>query len=178
MNSIIQQAAQPLHALPGRVDIRQHQIDDILLADAAGHLRGIAHGRLVHHQRVSPQHAGVGGDGLGSGHAHIGGIDTGRSPDALALHSVWHGRHPHGIARQGDLHMGQHGFVNSRCTSHKFFPPKFQISVCWDYCSLFCPKRQERQKARRLCIRRRAFPKEKEWGLIAKRKEDRKLTSP
>ena len=214
----LQQAAQPLHALPGRVDIGQHQIDDILLADAAGHLRGIAHGRLVHHQRVSPQHAGVGGDGLGSGHAHIGGIDTGRGPDALALHSVWHGRHPHGIARQGDLHMGQHGFVNSRvllrlhdhkffgremprtgivvagdhggavigcvftnkdrCTSHKFFPPKFQISVCWDYCSLFCPKRQERQKARRLCIRRRAFPKEKEWGLIAKRKEDRKLTSP
>ena len=110
----LQQLAQPLHALAGGVDVGQHQIDDVLLADAAGHLGLLPPGRLVHHQRVSAQHAGVGGDGLGGGHADIGGIDTGCGPDPLALHSVGHGGHPHGVTGQRDLHMGQHRAVDRR----------------------------------------------------------------
>ena len=136
----LKQLAQPLHALAGGVDVGQHQIDDILLADAAGHLGLLPLGRLVHHQRVSAQHAGVGGDGLGGGHADIGGIDTGCGPDPLALHGVGHGGHPHGVTGQRDLHMGQHGFVNSRVLlrlhDHKFFGremPRTGIVVAGDH---------------------------------------------
>lgn len=66
---LLQQAAQAGHTLPGRADVGQHQADDVLFPDAAGD-----HG-------VCPQHPGVGGDGLGSGHADIGFIDAGGCPD-------------------------------------------------------------------------------------------------
>ena len=108
---LLQQAAQTQHALTGRVDIGQHQIDDILLADAAGHLGLFTLGGLILHQRVCAQHAGVGGDGLGGGHAHIGGIDAGSRPDALALYGVGHGGKPQCALRQGDFHMGEDAAV-------------------------------------------------------------------
>ena len=121
----LQQTAQPLHALAGRVDVRQHQVDDILLPDAAGHFRLSIPRGLVNHQRVRPQHAGIGGDGLGSRHADVGCVDTGRRPDALALHGIGHRRHPQRFPRQRDLHMGQHRAVHRRMLlrlhDHKFF---------------------------------------------------------
>ena len=108
---LLQQTAQTQHALTGRVDIGQHQIDDILLADAAGHLGLFALGGLVLHQRVCAQHTGVGGDGLGSGHAHVSGVDARSCPDALALHGVGHGGKPQRALRQRDLHMGEDAAV-------------------------------------------------------------------
>ena len=96
------------------MDIGQHQIDDIFLADAAGHLGLFALGGLILHQRVCAQNAGVGGDRLGGGHADIGGVDARSSPDALALHGVGHGGHPQGIARQGNFYMRDDRLVNSR----------------------------------------------------------------
>ena len=103
---LLQQSAQTKHALPGRVDVRQDEVDDVLLADAAGHFRLTVLRGLVDHQRVRAQHPGVGGDGLGGRHAHVGGVDARSGPDALALHGVGHCGHPQGIARQGDLRMG------------------------------------------------------------------------
>ena len=108
---LLQQAAQTQHALAGRMDVGQHQIDDIFLADAAGHLGLFALGGLILHQRVCAQYAGIGGDGLGGGHAHVSGVDTGGCPDALALHGVGHGGKPQRALRQGDFHMGKDAAV-------------------------------------------------------------------
>ena len=55
----LQQLAQTLHALAGGVDVGQHQIHNILFADAAGHFRLAALGGAVLHQRVRAQHAGL-----------------------------------------------------------------------------------------------------------------------
>ena len=160
-----QQLAQPPHALAGRVDIRQGQVDDIFLPDAAGH------------QRVRAQHAGVGGDGLGGGHAHIGRVDAAGRPDALALHRIGHGgeaqrtfgqRHLHmrkhtavgfrhlrrvhhgeffggEVARAGIVVAGDHGgaiirsiFADQNCrTSHNLCPPFRFVLIYYGYCSLF-----------------------------------------
>ena len=95
----LQQGTQTLHALAGVVDVGQHKVDDVLLADAALH------------QRVSAQHAGIGGNGLGSGHADVGGVDTGRRPDAFALHSVGHGGKAHGPGGHRDLHVRNHRLI-------------------------------------------------------------------
>ena len=108
----LQQLAQTLHALAGGVDVGQHQIHNILFADAAGHFRLAALGGAVLHQRVRAQHAGVGGDRLSGGHAHVGGVHAGSRPDALALHGVGHGGKAHGTLRQGHFHMGQHTAVD------------------------------------------------------------------
>ena len=111
---LFQQLAQTEHALPGRVDVGQDEVDDVLLADAAGHFRLTVLRGPVDHQRVRAQHPGVGGDGLGGGHAHVGGVDARSGPDALALHGVGHGGHPQGIARQGNFYMRDDRLVNSR----------------------------------------------------------------
>ena len=103
---LFQQTAQTQHALTGRVDIGQHQIDDILLADAAGHLGLFTLGGLILHQRVCAQHAGVGGVGLGGGRVIKEGVDTGSRPDALALHGK-----PQCALRQRDLHRGDDAAV-------------------------------------------------------------------
>ena len=109
----LQQLAQTLDALPGRVDVGQHQHHKVFLADAAGH------------QRVGPQHPGVGGDGLSGGHTDVGGVDTGSRPDALALNGIGHGGHPQRVAGQRNFHMGDHRMVDCgvvlRVDDHKLF---------------------------------------------------------
>ena len=99
---LFQQAAQAAGTLAGGAHVGQHKVDDIFLADAALD------------QRVSAQHARVGGDGLGRGHADVGSVHTAGRPQALALHGVGHGSHPQAVAGQGDLDARNHGFVDSR----------------------------------------------------------------
>ena len=88
---LLQQAAEAVYTLTRGADVGQDQINDVLLADAALD------------ERVGPQHARVGGDGLGGGHADIGSVHAAGSPQALALHSVRHSGHPQAACGQGDL---------------------------------------------------------------------------
>ena len=135
-----EQLAQSHHALAGRADIGQHEADDVLLANAAGHFRPFPFGGLVHHQRVCAQNARVGRDGLGGRHAHMGRIDARGRPDALAFHGVGHGRHPQRMAGQRHLHMGDHrpidGRVLLRLHDHELFGremPRTRIVVAGDH---------------------------------------------
>ena len=111
---LFQQAAQTRHALSGGVDIRKHQINDVLLADAAGHLFPAIRGRLILHQRICPQHPGIGGDRLRRRHAHMGCVHAAGRPHALSFQHIGHGGIAHGILRQIDLHMRNHRFIFSR----------------------------------------------------------------
>lgn len=54
-----QQLAQTEHALAGRMDVGQDEVNNILLADAAGDFRLAVPGGLIDHQRVCAQNAGV-----------------------------------------------------------------------------------------------------------------------
>ena len=120
-----QQLAQPQHALARSVDVRQYQINNVLLANAAGNFWLTVLGGDILHQRVSPQNAGVGSDGLGGGHADTGLVHAACGPDALALHGVGHCGHPHRAAGQLHFHMGKyrpvHGRVLLRGNDHELF---------------------------------------------------------
>ena len=56
----LKQRAEALDALACGLDIRQHDGQEVLFADAAGHLGLIALGRRVFHERVGAEHALVG----------------------------------------------------------------------------------------------------------------------
>ena len=97
---LLQQTAKAPDALARGADIGQDQIDNVLLADAALD------------ERVSAQHARVGGDGLGSRHADVGRVDAAGRPQALALNSVGHRGNTQAAAGQGDLDARNDGFID------------------------------------------------------------------
>ena len=108
----LQKLPQPQHPLPGRADIGQHQHQDVLLADAAGHvLLAPLPGFLVDHQRVRREDPGVGGDGLRGGHAHVGGVDARGRPDAVGAVHAGAGGVAEGLLGQGHLQVGDDAFV-------------------------------------------------------------------
>ena len=109
---LLQQGRQTLHALPCRVDIGQDQTENVLLPDAAGDvLLPPGLGLLVFHHRIRRQYPGVGGDGLGGSHAHVGLVDAGGGPDALLGVHAGAGRIAQGMLRQGDLQVAQNAFI-------------------------------------------------------------------
>ena len=108
----LQQRAQALHALAGGPDIGEHQHHDILFADAAGHVLFAALFRLfIHHEGIGREHPRIGGDGLGGGHAHIGGVDARGCPDAVFRVYAGAGGVAHRIIGQVDLHVRDHASV-------------------------------------------------------------------
>ena len=97
---LLQQTAKAPDALARGADIGQDQIDNVLLADAALD------------ERVSAQHARVGGNGLGSRHADVGRVDAAGRPQALALNSVGYRGDAQAAAGQGDLDARNDGFID------------------------------------------------------------------
>lgn len=79
----LKQRAEALDALACGLDIRQHDGQEVLFADAAGHLGLIALGRRVFHERVGAEHALVGGQGFGGAHRHVRLVDAGLAPKYL-----------------------------------------------------------------------------------------------
>ena len=108
---LLQQRTHPQHTLPGGVDVGQHHRHQILLAQAAGHLLPAALPGLIDHIGVRAQHPGIGGDGLGGGHGHIGGVDAAGRPHAMGLGHIGRGRVPQGSIRQLHGQVGNHGLV-------------------------------------------------------------------
>ena len=74
----LKKVAKPLHALTRGGDVRQHDGQEVLLADAAGH------GRIV--IRVTF----VGGQRFGGAHGHVRLVDAGLAPDAFLQVGVRH----------------------------------------------------------------------------------------
>ena len=93
------------------MDIGQDEQDDILLADAAGDLLFAAPGLLQLDERIGSENAGVGGDGLGRGHADAGFVDAGSGPDAVFGVYAGAGRAAHRALLQRDRNVGQDAFV-------------------------------------------------------------------
>ena len=114
---LFQKGTKTLHALTGGTNVRQDDGDQVLLADAAGHLRqvtvltGLAQGRCQLHQGVGTQNTLIGGDGLGGGHGHVGGVDTRLGPESLIQYGIGHRGIAHGVVGQVHLHMAQDAAV-------------------------------------------------------------------
>ena len=110
---LLQQCAHAQHAFAGGMDIGQDHRHQILLAQAAGHLLFAALSGLIRHIGIGPQHPGIGGNGLGCRHGHIGGVNAASRPHAVRLGHI--GRHgiAHGIVGQLHLQMRNHGFIGS-----------------------------------------------------------------
>ena len=92
----LKKVAKPLHALTRGGDVRQHDGQEVLLADAAGHGRLVIRVtfppacRPVFHKRVGAEHALVGGQRFGGAHGHVRLVDAGLAPDAFLQVGVRH----------------------------------------------------------------------------------------
>lgn len=86
---LLEQRAQPQHALAGGADIGQDDGEHVLLADPADLLGDVVGcpfttaGGPVLDEGIGTQHALIGGEGLGGAHRDVGRVDTGRAPDPL-----------------------------------------------------------------------------------------------
>ena len=88
---LLQELSQPHNALPGRMDIGQHQNHQVLLADSPRDvLLPAALGLPVLHHGVRPQNSGIGRDGLRGGHAHVGLVDARCGPNTLGPVHIGH----------------------------------------------------------------------------------------
>ena len=101
----LQQASQAKHTFPCTVDVRKHQIYNILLTDAAWHLFLSIFRRLIFHQRICAKHPGIGGDGLGGSHRHVLFIHTAGCPDSFSGYRIRHCRKLIRMLRKLYLHM-------------------------------------------------------------------------
>ena len=116
----LKQRAQALHAFTGRLDIRQDDGQEILLADAAGDLGLItvlaflAFGRNKLDKGIGAKHTLVGGQCLGGAHGHVGLVHAGLSPHAFLQIGVGNTGVLHGVVRQVDLNMGDDRTVLAR----------------------------------------------------------------
>ena len=110
----LKQRAEALDALACGLDIRQHDGQEVLFADAAGHLGLIALGRRVFHERVGAEHALVGGQGFGGAHRHVRLVDAGLAPNTFLEVRVRHGGVLQRVVRQGDGQVGDHRLVFAR----------------------------------------------------------------
>ena len=92
----LKKVAKPLHALTRGGDVRQHDGQEVLLADAAGHGRLVIRVtfpsacRPVFHKRVGAEHTLVGGQRFGGAHGHVRLVDAGLAPDAFLQVGVRH----------------------------------------------------------------------------------------
>ena len=97
---------------PGGMDVREHQCDHVLFADAARRFREPVMGRLIDHQRVAAEYPAVAGNGFGGRHAHVFSIDTGRSPDSAVRQSIGHASVAERLFRKLHSEMGKDGVIN------------------------------------------------------------------
>ena len=116
----LEQRAKALHAFACAVDVRQHDGDEVFLANAAGH-RGFviraAFGTLcgrVRHERVGAEHTRVRGDRLRGRHGHVRLVDAGFAPHAGGGERVRRLGVLQRIRRQVDRQMAVHAGVGAR----------------------------------------------------------------
>ena len=115
-----QQTAEPDHTLARGRHIRQHQRDDILLADAARPLRhviGIARlplRRTQLNQRIGRKHTLVDGNCFGGAHRHVMHVHAGLGQHTAVRQHIRRDRVPARIVRQIDLDMAEHRTVTAR----------------------------------------------------------------
>ena len=115
-----QQLAQPTHAFTRGMHVRQHQRDEILLADTTGDFRpviiiaGIAMGRLQFDHRISTEHPLVHRDRLGRAHRDIALADPAFRENSAAGQRVRDNAVAAWVARQVDAHVAQFAAVMPR----------------------------------------------------------------
>ena len=98
---LLKQRTSAQHTFPGRMNVGQYQSYQVLFANAAGDLLGIPSLLcLIPHIGVRADDPGVAGDGLGSGHSHIGLVDAASRPDTVGLVHVGAVGIAHGVFRQ------------------------------------------------------------------------------
>ena len=135
---LLQELSQPHNALPGRMDIGQHQNHQVLLADSPRDiLLPAALGLPVLHHRVRPQNSGIGRDGLRGGHAHVGLVDARCGPNTLGPVHIGAGGIAHGVLRQLDGQMADDAFVCAgllfRVHRHQLFHVKVTVIRSGDH---------------------------------------------
>ena len=83
---LLKQRAGAQHTFPCRMDIGKHQRHQVLFADSAGNLLGVAALLfLIPDIGVRADDPGIAGDRLGGRHRHVGLIDAAGGPYAVGL---------------------------------------------------------------------------------------------
>ena len=111
---LFQKRRKPQYAFARCADIRQHEHDDILLADAARHILFLFRlCLLIPHQRVRREHARVTGDRLRRGHADVRFVYAGRRPHAVLRIDARTRGIAHRVCGKLDREMSDHGRIGS-----------------------------------------------------------------
>ena len=112
---LFQQLAQADDTFPGRMDVGQDQGDQVFFTQPAGYILLTAlFGLPVDNIGISAEDAGVGCDGFGGSHGHVGGVDAAGGPDAVGLIDARAGGIAQRIVRKFDFQVADHAFILSR----------------------------------------------------------------
>ena len=111
-----EQFSEALHTFARGVDVRQHEGDDVLFADAAWGFRltiGFV-GRLQCDQRVGAEYALVDGDGFGGAHGHVAFVDASFRKDSTIWQHVRHDAVSAWIVGKVDFDVAEHAAIVAR----------------------------------------------------------------
>ena len=112
---LLEQRAGTQHPLPGGMNVGQYQGHQVLLANAAGDLLGVATFLwLIPHIGVRADDPGIAGDRLGGGHGHVGLVDAAGGPYAVGLGDVGAVGIAQGVPREFHLQVRDDRFVGGR----------------------------------------------------------------
>ena len=121
-----EQFSEALHTFARGVDVRQHEGDDVLFANAARDFRLSCDfvGWLQCDQRVGAEYALVDGDGFGGAHGHVAFVDASFRKDSTIWKHVRYDAVPAWIVGKVDFNVAQHTAVVPRlllrCDDYEF----------------------------------------------------------
>ena len=111
-----EQFSEALHTFARGVDVRQHEGDDVLFANAARDFRLSCDfvGWLQYDQRVGTEHALVDGDGFGGAHGHVAFAHTRFRKDSTIWKHVRHDAVAARVVGKIDFNVAQHAAIVAR----------------------------------------------------------------
>ena len=111
-----EQFSEALHTFARGVDVRQHEGDDVLFANAARDFRLSCDfvGWLQYDQRVGTEHAFVDGDGFGGAHGHVAFAHARFRKDSAIRQHVRHDAVAAWVIRKVDFDVAEHAAVVPR----------------------------------------------------------------
>ena len=95
----LENTSKSLHAFSCAVDIRKHDIYNVLFPDSTCNFFLVVRLRLICNQRICPKHTWIGCDRFGCRHSYLRFIYPACRPDSFPLDCVRHGSITHRILR-------------------------------------------------------------------------------
>ena len=125
----LEQRAEAQDAFPGTLDIREHEDDEVLLAEPSRDRRPASGSRSVVHERICRDDTRVRRYRLGGRHADVRRVYPCRRPDAVCAVDAGAERGAERVAGEVDLEVRDHAFVFLRIFAGVFDRQFFDVDA-------------------------------------------------